>query len=180
MNMEQFLSDTDIKNMVPDIKIYVYSKLKKIKHMEEILPNDTSKICILYETEPAYQGVSIGHWVCLFNTYDKGKPYIEFFDSYGTYPDDELIKTIYKGPGILDRLILDFRDRGGLVQYNDYKLQSAAANVNTCGKHCVMRLRNNDIDIDSYKKYLDMIPININSSNITKKYDLIVNAYYNY
>jgi hypothetical protein len=181
--MEQFLSNLDIKRVIPDVNIIIYSQLKNVKKIEDIIPHTNSKLCILYETEPEYKGTSIGHWVCLFNTNDisstgENIPYVEFFDPYGVFPDDELVKTIYKGPRILDKLLLDFMIRGGLVQYNDYQFQDYGDEINTCGKHCVMRLKNSSVDIETYKKILDSLKPFYRDK--THQYDRIVTDFYNY
>lgn len=174
--MEQFLSNRDIKSLVPDVKIILYSDLNNIDSIEQLLPKQTSKVCILYETQKPINNTAIGHWVCMFKTKHDQQPYLEFFDPYGTYPDNELISTIYKGPRILNELMIDYMDRGGRVQYNDYPFQSYKKNINTCGKHCVMRMKNADIDIDLYKDFIDILkPIYNNKSD---KCDRIVNDFY--
>ena len=74
--MEIPLSDDDIKKFIPNV--IVYSELKDFspKTLFSSLP-----IIILYETSP-----NNGHWTLLHETVEG----IEFFDSYGGLPDEEL------------------------------------------------------------------------------------------
>ena len=73
------LSNVDIINKLNGkTNIFMYPDLARVRKVEDILVNDS--VVILYETKP-----NVGHWVCILKRGDT----IEFFDSYGIFPDKE-------------------------------------------------------------------------------------------
>lgn len=174
MNMALFsskeysLSGNDIKKALDgDVHVILYPELSKYLTLEDIIYEE-KPIVILYETEKNY-----GHWTCLFF----GPKGLEFFDSYGIYPDDELVKSHYSPSyNMLSNIMLDYMHRGGKVEYNNYKFQKHSIKVNTCGKHCVFRIKNRSRNIDEYKKYLDKLK---NHMGFKADYDDVVNYFWN-
>ena len=75
------LSDRDIMDKLQGrTNIFMYSDLGGIEDVDDLLKDDSC--VILYENKPRN-----GHWVCLVRYKDKGT--IEFFDSYGLFPDKQ-------------------------------------------------------------------------------------------
>ena len=108
--------------------------------------------CImLYLTENA----TTGHWVCLLN-----KPSsIEFFDPYGERPDaplqslpEERREELGEAEPLLTKLL---RASGKPVYYNTYPFQRDKADVNTCGRHSVVRCLYSTKSLEEYKKIMD-------------------------
>ena len=77
------LSDAFIKNRLRGkTNVLMYKELKSFPNIESLLVDDSA--VILYEKRPKN-----GHWVCLIRYINNGVPTIEFFDSYGIFPDKE-------------------------------------------------------------------------------------------
>ena len=129
------LSDSDVLKLVENkAKILVYSDLQKYDTLDEALGPHQAAF-LLYESQPDY-----GHWTCIFRNDD----YVEFFDPYGIFPDNELewipdnfrkvsgqmypqlSALLYKSPYDLE--------------YNEHKFQKKGAGVNTCGRWSALRL----------------------------------------
>lgn len=161
------LGDDDIKKFLPNAKIIKYSDLKKYNNIEELLPNNKSYSIILYETEP-----NKGHWTCIMRYNDKNRgDLIEFFDSLADdgEPDSQLNwnnKKTNKMLGQGQQLLKPLLHKSNLpVIYNKFKFQSEGNkrdgnNINTCGKHCVFRIRNLldcNRNLEDYYNYINSI-----------------------
>lgn len=129
------LSDTDLMHLLNNkVKILLYPDLVNFNNIDELFyPFDAC--IILFLSKPNF-----GHWVLLFKRYPN---IIEFFNSYGGYPDDSLVyisdefrkksgqckpylsNLLYKSPYIL--------------HYNEHKFQCDDKNINTCGRWVVIR-----------------------------------------
>ena len=146
------LSDEDIRKILgEDIKILTYADLAKVDNINEIF--DRKGRCILlYLT----MSESSGHWVCLLR-----KPtYIEYFDPYGEVPNEPLetlnpIKRYAFGESkpYLTNLM---KESGSAVIYNTFPFQKDRADVNTCGRHSVVRCLYAPYSLEQYKKVIDM------------------------
>jgi len=79
--VESPLDDADIRHYLPNAKIMVYSDLNNYKSIDELLPNSIDYCIILVEDSP-----NNGHWICVL----KYNNTVEYFDSYGNYPDKNL------------------------------------------------------------------------------------------
>lgn len=161
------LGDDDIKSYLPDAKIIKYSDLKKYNNIEELLPKNKSYAIILYETEP-----NKGHWTCISRYNDKNKgDLIEFFDSLADNgePDSQLKwnnKNTNKMLGQGQELLKPLLHKSELpVIYNKFKFQSEGNkkdgnNINTCGRHCVFRIKNLldcNRNLEQYYNFLNSI-----------------------
>lgn len=113
---------------------------------------DSKGRCImLYLTESA----TSGHWCCLLK---KGNT-IEFFDPYGE-PPEEALSTVPKSKlQELDEsrpyLTALLKASGKKVSYNHYAFQKDKENVNTCGRHSVVRCLYAPYSLAKYKKIID-------------------------
>jgi hypothetical protein len=146
------LSNIDIVNLLDcKCKIILYPDLYKYKNLDEIL--GVSGTCIiLFESQPNY-----GHWVCIMRRNND----VEFFNSYGGYPDDTL-KHIEKKFAInshqdkpyLSLLMINCPYN---LSYNEFKFQKEKGDIKTCGRHCVVRAKHKNLDIYDYKEKLDAL-----------------------
>jgi len=145
------LSDADIRKILgDDISIITYPDLKGMSNISEAF--DSKGRCImLYLTESE----TSGHWVCMLN-----KPNgIEFFDPYGEPPDKPL-KTLPmerreqlgEAEPILTQML---RASGKPVIYNTYGFQKDRMDVNTCGRHSVVRCLYFPYALEKYKASMD-------------------------
>ena len=148
------LSDSEVSQLLDGkTHVVVYPDLSQISDIDELLEPHGSCV-ILIEFKKDY-----GHWTCLIK---RGEDSIEWFDSYGAKPDSELkqiplsfrIKSNQNHTQII-RLLLG---SGKKIQYNQYRLQKLKNGINTCGRHCVVRILMKDYNIDKYAKMLRADP----------------------
>ena len=150
------LSNTEIKQYLPDAKIMTYRKLKLYENIDDLLPEDTDYAVILYE-----HSVNNGHWVCILKRPNGATPLIEYFDSYGNPPDFPLNwvgcdtrKKLGSGKMLLTRM---FDNCPYDIVYNPIKYQNKNPVIATCGRHCVFRILNmlkKNMDLPTYFKMM--------------------------
>lgn len=139
------LSFEEIKLFGIDCNIIVYTELSKYKNINELFNKLGDSIIILY----LLQSKNMGHYVCLFKD-TKNKPY--FFDSFGFDPDFELDKLtkeqrieFNEKRNELDRMLgKKFKN------YNEITYQHI--NYDTCGWHCLYRIKNKNLNEEDYLK----------------------------
>ena len=129
------LSDSDIREYLPNANIIKYSELSKYPTLDDLLPNVKSYCFILYEDSP-----NKGHWTVV------SKPQegvAEYFDSYGGYVDAPLKWTpeskrigLGEGQPMLSKLFNKCKED---VVYNKIAYQKSDPTVNDCGRWCVLR-----------------------------------------
>ena len=149
------LSDSDIYNKLRGkTNIVLYRDLNKIKDIDQLLKNDSA--VILYEKSPKN-----GHWICLIRYMNHGKPTIEFFDSYGMFPESQkkfinntFLKDSQQAFNKIADLLYKAMDRY-VVEYNDHKLQKWSPEIATCGPHVVARILMKDKPLAEYNKFLN-------------------------
>lgn len=153
--MNKSLTGIEIeKALNNNCKIITYSKLSNFDDIDSVI-GSKKYVVILFETRKYY-----GHWCCLFKN-NKGS--IEFFDSYGIMPDDELkysSKVFRKNNNMfLPHLTYLLLVCPYNIEYNNYKFQKMKKNISTCGRWCIVRCLLSDINIDDFydlfKKYKD-------------------------
>ena len=91
---------------------------------------------MLYETKQNF-----GHYTALY--YNNSKQ-LEFFDSYGFAPDQELKYATFnlqEGIPYLTRLLKNYNKP---VTYNKTRFQMWAKDINTCGRWTSVRIRMKD------------------------------------
>lgn len=148
---EYEISDQDLLDMTDNkYQIYKYHSLGDYDNIDDVLGSYGGCI-IIFQNESA----NSGHWVCLFK---KDNNTLEFFDSYGLKPDDELKYSKYnlrihnnKPVPHLSHLLDNSNYK---IIYNKYKFQKWKHQTNTCGRHVGYRLKNKHINIEEYKKLL--------------------------
>jgi hypothetical protein len=148
--IEYPLSDGDINKLLhPATKILVYPDLENVSSIEQIF-DPMGRCMLLYPVSSEYSG----HWVCLIK---KGE-HIEFFDPYGKAPDTELKwvsmakrRDMNMEEPTLTRLL---KESGYKVTYNSHDFQKDDQTVNTCGRHCVVRLMFKHLSLDEYRKLI--------------------------
>lgn len=94
--------------------------------------DEYSGLAILYEDEP-----HSGHWVLLLRRDDNK---LEFLDSYGLAPDDELKYADFSGCQAKGRHLLRAAlDHWPVVEYLGSPIQEWREGVNTCGRYALLR-----------------------------------------
>lgn len=147
------LSDSDIQKVVGGTAIHRYPELHDMESIEEAF-DDSGRAMLLYLTESE----NFGHWVCMMKRGDKT---IEYFDSYGGYKPDEESEWLTQDK--LEALGEDTKRltallRGYKVISNPYKFQESGSrgrDVNTCGRHCAVRLMLGHLSLPQYKQMIE-------------------------
>jgi hypothetical protein len=166
---EKPMGDNDIRTYFPNAKIILYNKLNDMEHIDELLPNNKSYAFVLIEDSP-----NRGHWVCL----DKLDNKINFFDSYGGAPDTQLKWTPMEEREKLGQeektLTKLLKTSGYKVNYNPVKYQEKGSDIQTCGRHCCMRVKRmlDGDDLDDYLKFM-----NKTKNTMGKDYDEVVSYF---
>ena len=143
------ISDTELKFYLPNVVIKTYPELQNINDIEQLLPENNSYFILLYLDTP-----NSGHWTCLkrFNND------INYFCSYGTYPDKQMNwygKELRKELGEDKLYLTKLLNKTGLkVRYNDVDYQNDQnLDIVTCGRHCINFIKSNK----NLKEYYTMM-----------------------
>lgn len=133
---EDPMGDDDIRFYFPSAKIIKYADLARYPTFEKLLPKDKDFSFLLLENSP-----NKGHWLGLLKYNDTA----EVFDSYGGKPDSWLSwnskdenQELGQDSKELTRLLKTFK---GKVVYNPIKYQGEGNDINTCGRHCTLRVK---------------------------------------
>lgn len=144
------LSDSDMKKVIPTLRIVSYPELLKAKTIDQVL-DEKGRLMLLYLTENEHTG----HWVCLLKR--KGTDVLEYFDPYGGYgPDGE---SEWLSAEDLEEFGQDTFHLSKLIRASPYKLvvnkskfQKDRTDNNTCGRHCLCRLYMKHLSLPEYAK----------------------------
>jgi len=145
------ISEDDLKNMTDNkYEIYKYHHLGDFNNINDILGANGGCI-ILFQNESA----NSGHWVTLFK---RDSNTLEFFDSYGLKPDDELKYSKYNlrihNNEPVPHLTHLLNNNNYKLIYNKFKFQKWKHETNTCGRHIGLRLKYRNYTLEEYKKLL--------------------------
>ena len=106
-----------------------YHELVNVDSIETLLKPHNAVI-LLYETK-----LNFGHYTALLIDPDGN---LEFFDSYGFAPDQELNYATYDNTPYLTHLLKKYT---GKLVYNNFQFQEWVKDVNTCGRWTSTRVR---------------------------------------
>jgi hypothetical protein len=140
------LSNSDIENLLDHkMNLILYPELAKFDNIDDVL-GPYGACVILYLTRHNY-----GHWVCIFR---RPGNKLEFFDSYGLMPDDELK---FVSENIRRELKQDYPhltwllyNSGYKIEFNHHKFQKKGSDIATCGRWVVLRLLLRDISLTQF------------------------------
>lgn len=164
------LSTKEIMKLLNNkVKIVIYPDIIKYKSIEDLIGKHNSLILLYLTTE------QFGHYTCLF----KNKDGIQFFDSYGYFPDDQLkfvpSRLSPKMYGYHKILLYLLSQTNNKIFYNQYRLQSLNKKIATCGFWCVYRLRNKELTENEFynifknEKDPDLLVVNLVINNLNIK-----------
>lgn len=148
-SLEYMIDTAETKDLTGDdlmkicnnkVKVVPYHELKDVESIKELL-EPHGAVILLYETKQNF-----GHYTALF--FD-GNNNLEFFDSYGFKPDDELRYAKYDNIPYLTNLLNKYN---GKIVYNVDKLQKFARDINTCGRWTSLRIRLRKLDKEQFSK----------------------------
>lgn len=147
------LSDQDIRDYLPHVNIKKYSELKQYPTLHDMLPEVKSYVVVLYE-----DSLNKGHWTVVSRP-QEGK--VEFFCSYGTYPDGPLRWTdeeIRAGLGESKAyLTILFKNCEEEVVYSKTKYQKEGHGINDCGRYVILRTLKmlKGMNLTQFKAFMD-------------------------
>lgn len=144
------LSDAEIQK-VSGRKLIIYPELYNYDSLEHLLHMNNGYVIIMYMQSDVY-----GHYCCLNKISDRE---VEFFDSYGLYPDKQLKFSNYNVNRKMKQnhtylSYLMFKSPYKL-SYNHHKFQKKAPPVQTCGWHCIHRVKHKNLSLKQYKQLMD-------------------------
>lgn len=154
------LTDEDILQLAGNnAKILEYPDLYDYSKIEDIFKDGTEKLILLYLADKTPYS-STGHWVCVLP--QKNGKVMSFFCPYGIMPDSSIEWTkskekrqyLNQDEMYLTKLLLDFANRGGSVEYNEKRLQEKDDDVSTCGRHVGLRCLFNKIPLKQYQNVM--------------------------
>jgi len=131
-------------------RLLKYSELTKYNSLDTLFGKH-DVVFILFETQMNY-----GHWVVLCR--DRKNKKIYFFDSYGTFPDEQLKFTddVFRVQNNmvlphLTALLYKYDRKGWEIHYNDHQLQELGNDIATCGRWvAVFATLFKDLTIDEF------------------------------
>jgi hypothetical protein len=148
------LSNYNINNILKNNTIILtYSQLSRFNNIYDLLKYFDHFI-LLYLSK-----LNFGHWVCVINHPDR----IEFFDPYGgsNIPDSQLdkINKLVKYETNQDYPYLSklLYESEKAIEYNNYQFQEKKNDINTCGRHCIVRVLLKNMLLDDYYKYMNKL-----------------------
>jgi len=139
------LSMKELLDMMPDVKIMKYKEFENVDDIDSFI-DKYKKIILLYESK-----MNFGHWVALFKGSYDDEPVIEWFDSYGIFPDDErkfIPKEFLEYYEKVPHTVKLLTKSKYIKRYSQYKLQGNK--TNTCGRWCYVRLRLSHVSEDKF------------------------------
>jgi len=146
--MDYALSDGDIRQLLGSgIKITTAPDLEKHSHINELFDSKGRAIIFYPQTDE-----QTGHWTCMI----KNGRTIEFFDPYGEPPDyqkDSIPKPLLERMRMTEPKLAELLLNSGYkVIYNKEQIQKLSDDVQTCGRHCVVRLLYAHLPVNRYRQ----------------------------
>lgn len=129
-----------------DTKIVTYDSLKGEESLQSLFGDKTSVI-ILMQIE-AKNAPTVGHFICLLDKIE----HVEHFDPYGFSVDQEL--AITHEEDWLGKLLRSSNDK---IVMSKRRFQQLREGVNTCGRWCVVRIRNYNKSLPEFSSFIDQI-----------------------
>ena len=163
------LSEDDIRKIVDnEVNVISYEDLFSYGSIESAL-GPYKALIVLYEV----QSHSEGHWGLLYLQNNV----LHFFDPLGIEMDKELdlIPNFYKlnNHGEPTPHLTYLVEKSGYkVISNKTRYQKVDSHVNTCGRHCCVRLKFRHLDEEQYKKLWSVIPADKEVTELTLMYSL--------
>lgn len=177
--MDDPIDDVEMRKYLgQDAKILKYSDLKGAKHIDELLPNATDFMVLLYQTQPTE-----GHWVSVLKYPDRfGSSVLEYFDPYSKHLDEPLSWNTpqrNKQLGIISPYLTNLMDTSGhKLLENRVKYQQESSNIETCGRHNIYRILKLVQHGLKQREYNDHMRL-LKARNPNKSYDEIVSSIIN-
>ena len=146
--MDKALSDSEIwQSLDGNSRIMSYQESLKYPTIDLLLGPSKAAV-ILYETSH-----NRGHWTCVFK---RGPNIVSVFDSYGMFPDSQRSRINPKFRALSGQtnahLSYLLKASPYELEYNSTPFQKEGAGISTCGRWCVLRLRNRALSPDDFER----------------------------
>lgn len=165
------------------VKVLTYEDTLQYNTLDDLL-GQYENVIILYPNSDNGGSFDdpVGHWIALFSIPGSKPKSIQYFDSYGCYVDDMIQEYDQEAeerggeiiPTHVAKLIVESEDE---VDWNETKFQGLAGEANTCGLWCVIRIKNNHLNENQFKKIFHDLPISQGISPDLLVADMILNMY---
>ena len=148
-NLKEYpLSNYDLKQIIPDIKITTSLDLKNIRFADELVNSQGIGILLWQYKELE------GHWVGLIKHPNNN---FEIFDSYN-FPFKQINQKLKSNLGVSPNVLTNLIQKSGYKPvFNTKRLQSLSKNDNSCGRYVILRLCFYQYDIKTFHKILNEI-----------------------
>jgi hypothetical protein len=141
------LAFSDIKRMLgkslENTNVILYDSLKNVRNVAELFGTKNCLIILLQIQTP--NAPAVGHWIALLRYPNE----IEHFDPYGFKIDQELSIT-HEQPWLSQIL----KTSNVSVRESTHKFQKLRAHVNTCGRWCVVRVRQKGLKNRDFTRFI--------------------------
>lgn len=122
------------------VDIVSYHDLPKYASLLDLFDGDHKAVILLLE-----RSYNVGHYVVLI--YNEAQHQLWYFDPYGFTLAKDLKFSAYDDPHVLPNMIA----RSGMtLRQSNYKLQRDLADIETCGRHCILRCMFYFMDNETY------------------------------
>lgn len=128
----------DVKTLTNNkCPIVLYDNLDINDDILEVI-GKTNRCFLLF---PTVHGSNDGHWLALI--YNDKTNVLEHYDPYGLDVNQEMTYSTSRHvqANILGKLYAKAQQKGIKIIFNTVKYQKLTNGVNTCGRHCAIRLR---------------------------------------
>jgi hypothetical protein len=153
------LTDSQIRQYFPNINIIQYKDLANYESFDQLCNNEYKACFLLYVNDKSPNTIS-GHWNAII--YDPAHNSINLFDSYGDCFNDRNLILIGKNRSqfgeeepLLSNLILKDKSINS-IYYNNKPYQSKNGSQ-TCGRHCIFRLQNKNLNNTAYHRLMNKL-----------------------
>lgn len=151
------LSETDMNKLCPGVPVTIFYDLQT-KTLDEVLGTNDCGIILFVESK---EGANIsGHWLAMIRRPSEGT--VLLFDPYGggrspwnldrTFVSNGTLNALHESAPYMDEIV---QGAGLKPVYNKFRFQRMREGVNTCGRHCAVRVMNWDKSDDEYKSFIE-------------------------
>jgi hypothetical protein len=144
------LSNNDLDRLCDyKVNVVTYDELPDYETLDQLL-GPYGACILLYMTD-----LNFGHWTAIIKINNRS---VEFFDPYGYFPDTELqfipndIKhETHQDERHVAKLLFESPYE---LSFNEHKYQKLKRNINTCGRHCAMRVLFKNMPLKEYNNMM--------------------------
>jgi hypothetical protein len=150
------LTDSELAKLCPGSPTTLYTELEGRPLGECLGPTGCGFVLFVEEDEPDN---TVGHWLAMLR---RGTT-VEMFDPYGargsgdpwfldhTFVPPSSLRALHESTPVMDEWI---RTNGHTPVSNPYRFQKMKKGINTCGRHCAVRIMNSQFNIHDYNAYI--------------------------